>query len=166
MNFFQKLRSRKRDMQVLSALIKSSLAHAAGSGSSLAGAHHLALAGFKMNDGVAERALASLDSSGAAFASTVESLDTATLAELGIASDTEPAPAAPPGRLGKTDATFEAAITAIHRFHNEASDYRPLTSGHVLAGVATVQLGVAARTFAAMNLDRTAVIEACQSLRA
>ena len=58
MSFVDKLKSRKNDVQALSSLMESSIDHAAASGSTLAGAHHLAIAAFDMSDTTAEDALA------------------------------------------------------------------------------------------------------------
>ncbi len=166
MSILTKLRGRQRDMKTLSALIESSLAMAAAAGEERAGAHHLALAAFEMGDGLAEQALATLERSGQAFADALATLDADILAGLGLESEEAitPPPPVPRGRLGKTDATFEAAIKAIYLFHNEAGDGRALTSAHVLAGVASVEHGVSARVFATLGLDRDEVIEACRTL--
>ncbi len=165
MSVLKKLRGRQRDMKTLSALIESSLARAADAGQERAGAHHLALTAFEMEDGLAEQVMEGLDRSGRAFADALATLDADILAGLGLESEeaiASPAPV-PRGRLGKTDATFEAAIKAIYVLHNEAGDGRALTSAHVLGGVAGVEHGVSARVFATLGLDRDDVVRACRA---
>ncbi len=166
MSVLRRLRGRQRDMKTLSALIESSLAKAAASGDERAGAHHLALAAFEMDDGLAERAMEALERSGEAFADGLATLDAGILADLGLESEQARVspPPVPRTRLGKTDATFEAAIKAIYLHHNEAGDGRALSGAHVLAGVASVEHGVSARVFATLGLDRNDVIEACRVL--
>lgn len=162
MNLLNKLKARKNDMSTLSTLIETSLTHSANSGESIAGAHHLVASAFEMDDNSATRALATLDKSPADFAAALASLDDETLAGLGIEVPDMPSTPVPKSRIGKTDATFEAALKAVHDIHNENGDYRPLQSAHVLAGVAAVEYGIASRVFAAMGLERSAVIEACR----
>ena len=149
-------------MKTLAALMESSLARAADAGEERAGAHHLALAAFEMDDGLAERTMEALERSGEGFADALATLDAGILAGLGLESEEAigSPPPVPRTRLGKTDATFEAAVKAIYQFHNEAGDGRALTSAHVLAGVASVEHGVSARVFATLGLDRDDVIEA------
>ena len=60
-------------------------------------------------------------------------------------------------KLGKSDATYEAAVKNVYAVHNERDDGRNLIGAHVVAGVAEVDRGVAARAFAAMGLDRERV---------
>ena len=163
MNFLAKVKSRKQDMKTLSSVIEASLRKAAADGSNLAGAHHLALAALELPDGLALRALDQVGASRAGFANAVASLEANTLAELGLEALPNPRPA-PPNRIGKTDATYEAAIAATHDYHNEANDFRPLTSAHLLAGVASVPLGVSARAFAALEIDTNKLIELCQTV--
>ena len=161
MSFLDKLKSRKNDVQTLSNLMESSIDHAAAAGSTIAGAHHLALAAFEMEDTTAADALAALGKTPEDFRSALSQLDDEALADLGItAPETEPEPVKRT-RLGKTDATYEAALQATFELHGKAKDRPDLTSAHVLAGVANVELGISARVFAAMNLERAAVIEAC-----
>lgn len=181
MNLFQKMKSRKNDMKTLSTLLESSIARSVDGGEPSAGAHHLVTSAFEMDDDTAIQALAALGKSPADFAESLESLEHDTLAGLGIEAPELPStPGAsnevgvleidiperwhiPKARLGKTDATFEAALKAIYEIHNEASDYRRLQSAHVLAGVAAVEYGIAARVFTAMGLERSAISDACRT---
>ena len=163
MNFVEKLKSRKNDVRTLSALMEASIQHASAAGSSIAGAQHLALAAFEMEDTTAASALSSLGRTPEDFRSALAKLDEDALADLGIAApevETEPAERT---RLGKTDATYEAALQAIFELHGKAKGRPTLQSAHVLAGVATVELGVSARVFPAMDLTRESVIEACRA---
>ncbi len=161
MKLLQKFKSRQADMKRLSAVIDNSLERAALAGDEIAGAHHLALAVFAMDDGLAEQVMADLGSSGDAFADALASLDAMTLSELGIEVDgvnldSGPVPAK---RLAKTDATYEAAIKATYDVHN-AGHHQPLTGAHLLAGIASVGVGVAARVFSSLGLDRAEIIAA------
>jgi len=164
MNLLNKMKSRKNDMKKLSTLIETSLARSADDGELVTGAHQLLLSAFEMDDDSAERTLAGLGKTPADFTKALASLDDDTLAGLGIDVPDLPSAPIPHSRVGKTDATFEAAIKAVHDIHNEDGDYRPLQSGHVLAGVATVEYGVAARVFTAMGLERSAIIDASRSV--
>jgi len=165
MSVLKKFRSRQRDMKTLSTLIESSLARAAAAGEERAGAHYLALAAFEMEDGLAERTMEALERSGEGFADALATLDADVLAGLGLESEEaiSSPPPVPRTRLGKTDATYEAAVKAIYQFHNEADDGRALTSAHVLAGVASVEHGVSARVFATLGLELDDVVQACRA---
>ena len=163
MNVLQKFKARKRDIQTLSAVIEDSLQKAALDGASIAGAHHLVLASLDMEDDVASRAFSHAGVSTSDFVEAVNALDAHELANLGLDA-LPPTKPTPSSRVGKTDATFEAALQATHDFHNRASDYRRLTSGHILAGAASVERGVAARAFASLGIDRTKLIENCQAV--
>ena len=161
MKFLENLKSRKDDIKTLSSLMESSLEHAASSGVAAAGAHHLALAAFEMNDTTAEEALATLNTTADDFRSALASLDENALAGIGITAPELQSEPVQRSRLANTDATYEAAIRASHDLHNNAPGRPPLQSAHVLAGVANVELGTSARVFAALDLDREAVIAAC-----
>ena len=164
MNFVKKLKSQKNDMKTLSGVTESSLEYAAMSGESIAGAHHLALAAFDMDDARAADALTSLGSSVEDFVSALRNLDANTLADLGIEDvDISHVPVER-SRLGKTDATYEAALKATHQFHTNDKDRPQLRSSHLLAGVASVEFGTSARVFADLGLDRQAVIDRCIEL--
>ena len=150
-------------MQTLSWLIESSLARSAEAGEPIAGAHQLATGALEMSDGCAEEALKSLGTTGDDVVNALATLEEKTLADLGLESLDSDVTAAPRTRVGKTDATFEAAVQAIHDFHNEAGDYRKLNSAHVLAGVASVEHGVTARALSSMNIERVDVVDACRA---
>ena len=161
MGLLKKLRSRQADMKTLASVMEHSLAQAANAGEEIAGAHHLALAVFAMPDGAAETVMAELGTSGSAFEAELKSLDATTLTDIGfeiVDLDLESGPV-PPKRLGKTDATYEAAIKAAYEFHNTGT-YEPLSGAHLLAGIASVDLGVAARVFRALGVDRDEVVAA------
>lgn len=162
-NILQKLKARKRDMQAISGLIEASLARAAENGEPIAGAHQLALTAFEMPDGAATKALATFDKTSDDFREAVDRLEADALAELGLDVPPIESTSIPRTRLGKTDATFEAAIKGIYEFHNETDDYPPLSSAHVLAGVASVEHGVSARVFESMGIDTDELIDACRA---
>ncbi len=164
MKMLHKLKSRQADMKTLAKVMEASLATAADKGEQVAGAHHLALAALAMPDGIAESVFEQLGTSGEAFSNALDNLDATALSELGIevaGLELDPG-SVPRERLGKTDATYEAALKATHDLHNRHGDYRPLNGAHLLAGVATVGVGVSARAFAAMGLDRSDLIAACE----
>ena len=161
MNFVDKLKSRKDDVQRLSSLMEASIDHAAASGSTIAGAQHLALAAFEMADSTAADALETLGKTPEDFRSALSQLDDEALAGLGITAPETEAEPVKRTRLGKTDATYEAALQATFDLHGKAKDRPDLASAHVLAGVAKVELGTSARVFAAMGLERDVVVEAC-----
>ena len=164
MKLLDKFKARQRDMKTLTHLLDTSMARSAEHGEVLAGAHQLALSALEMTDGHAGHVLESLGSSADEFRSALHSLEANTLADLGLEAGAQIAPIPiPRGRVGKTDATFEAALRATYNFHNETDTYPALSSAHVLAGVASVGHGVAARVFRDMGLDRDAVVAACRA---
>ena len=151
-------------MKTLTSLLEASMARSAEHGEVLAGAHQLALSALEMADRDAQRVLESLGSSADEFRSALHSLEANTLAALGLEAGSQIAPIPiPRARVGKTDATFEAALRGTYNFHNETGAYPALSSAHVLAGVASVDHGVAARVFSDMGLDRDAVVAACRT---
>lgn len=164
MNFFSKLRARKRDMQTLAGLLGASVERAGADGESHAGAHHLLLAALEMEDGTARQVFARLGTDAEQVIAALGEHDSVALRSLGLPDeladlDTKKASV---GRQGKTDATYEAAMKNVYAIHNERGDYRPLIGAHVVGGVAEIDRGVSARVFDALNLDRTRVIEAAR----
>lgn len=167
MTLLTKLRSRKRDMKTLSGLISSSIERANLDGGRHAGAHDLLIAALDLEDGTAEAAFARLGTTGQAFVDAVDEQDLAALRSLGIDDRVSlggEAPSPGSGRFGRTDATYEAAVEHVHEIHNEGREIRPLVGAHVVAGVARVDRGVAARAFAVMGLEPDAVVAAARAV--
>ena len=168
MTMFSTLRARKRDMRTLSALMSTSLERAGRDGGRLAGAHDLLVAALELDDGTAEEVFARLGSSGSAFVAAIDEQDAEALRSLGIDEPTDAgagtAASAGTARPSGTDATYDAAIRNIHAVHNEGAEVRALVGAHVVAGVAEVERGVAARALRVMGLRPADVVTVARAV--
>ena len=152
-----KFKQRARDMQTLSSLMIAATSNAATNGSNNAGAHHLLLAAVTLEDDESGReAFVNLGAD-------PDQLESAIEEALGAGVPGIEMPDANSERSAtevKVDATFDAAIQATHGFHNADGGVRPLRTAHVVAGVASIEHGLAARALAAMGIDTDALVAA------
>lgn len=163
----KRLLARKSDMQALSKVLSKSLAIAQLEGAQYAGAQHLLLAALDMEDGTARRAFEQAGADPDAFAAAVDAQHSAAIPQLKMPAEPmiesvedRALPAQP-----KPDATYDAAVRATHEFHNSKGNDGAKENGgvrgnggafsgaYMVAGVASLEDGAAARALTAMGVD-------------
>lgn len=147
--------ARKSDIQALSKVLSKSLAIAQLEGAQYAGAQHLLLAALDMEDGTARRAFEQTGADPDAFAAAVDAQHSAAIPQLKMPA--EPATESVEDRAlpaqPKPDATYDAAVRATHKFHNSKGNGGAFSGAYMVAGVASLDDGAAARALTAMGVD-------------
>lgn len=152
MGLISKIRARRRDMGTITTLLRGAERHAVGRGEELLGAHHLLLSALDLPDDSAARAFARVGANPAAFASALEDQHPDALRRIGVgAPEADAETGRRPGTFMSGDATLEAALQETYALH--APSDAELSGAHVVAGVASVQLGTASRALAAMGVS-------------
>lgn len=170
----RKIQGRKADMTTLSNTLTEAMAIAQRAGAANAGAEHLMMAALAMDDGTARQAFEAIDADPDGFAAAVEAALAAGLPDLEMPEPVEHEPVdgrspvvvdlpLPTTRMTNVDATFESAIKATHYFHNLPEDGRRLCGAYFVAGIASIEHGVAARALSEMEIDAAGLISAAKS---
>lgn len=150
---FRSLQHRFQSMRTLSRLCTSAEAHARAGGQAAPGAEHFLLAAIDLPDGSARRALESAGADPAAVRDAIEQQYRDALQGAGMTMPLPEAPALapPPPGLYRTQPSGQEVVQALARSRKEQNG--PLVGAHVVAVVAAMPQGVAARTLRAMGID-------------
>ncbi|WP_298210201.1 Clp protease N-terminal domain-containing protein [Acidovorax sp.] len=150
---FRKLQHRLQSIRTLSRLCTGAEAHARASGQAAPGAEHFLLAAIELPDGSARRAFESVGADPAAVRDAIEQQYRDALQGLGLnAPLPEAAALAPPGPgLYRAQPSGQEVIQTLA--HSRKDQGGPLRGAHVVAVIAAMPQGVAARTLRAMGID-------------
>lgn len=157
-----------RDVGTIKRLLTGAEAEAHAQGESLAGAEHLLLAALELPDGTARRAFERVGAAPDDLRSAIATQHAEALRAIGIEPvsdellDAELGTGAPAGtgplRTGASAQTaFRAAVDLA-----KADGPSPLLGAHVVAAVAQIEHGTAARTLSGMGIDRDALATAAR----
>lgn len=121
------------------------------------GAEHYLLAALDLPDGTAHRAFLDAGADPDRLKSAIEKQYADALRSIGLEQpkdDAEPEP-----QIRSQTGPYRAAPSGEHVLHQLATDggHKPLLGAHVVAVVAAMEHGVAARALRAMNIDRAAL---------
>lgn len=155
---FQRLKRRIGDMRVIRSLCLHAEAHARRDGLREPGAEHFLLASLDLPDGTARRAFERVGGTHDSLAAAIVAEHARALGEIGLdmQADLEPEAlgpahglyrATPPGR------EVMRQLAATRRI----GDPTPLVGAHVVAAVAALPRGVAARALRTMRIDHEAL---------
>ncbi|KRD22189.1 MULTISPECIES: Clp protease N-terminal domain-containing protein [Acidovorax] len=160
---FRQLQHRFQSMRTLSCLCTSAEAHARASGQAAPGAEHFLLAAIDLPEGSARRALESVGADPAAVRDAIEQQYRDALQDMGLNATLPQAPAlAPPvPGLYRAQPSGQEVMQTLARSRKDQGG--PLLGAHVVAVVATMPQGVAARTLRAMGIDAGQLAAAAQS---
>ena len=156
-------------MVTLSKTLSGAMAIAQRAGAANAGAEHLMMAALAMDDGTARQAFEAIGADPDGFPMAVEAALAAALPDLDMPELDqelmgERAPMGVDLPLGtarmNVDATFEAAIKATHYFHELPENGGRLCGAYFVAGIASIEHGVAARALAEMRIEPAELISA------
>lgn len=154
-----------RQMRALSALLRAAEDEALRGGDDRIGPEHLLLAALELPDGTAGRALAraGADPGGLRGALAQEHADA--LASVGITAPPEPAdvpdPSSGRGRYRRTPAADRVIGEMARRGDSERP--RRLVGAHVVAAVAELEHGTAARALVLLGVERAALLDAAEA---
>ena len=150
---FQRIRQHFQSMRTLQQLCTGAEHHARSQGQSAPGAEHFLLAALDLPDGSARRAFERLGADPAAVSGASEPPYRAALQGLGLGAALPPAAAATAPRPGLYQAqpSGQELMQALAR--SRKAQAGPLRGAHVVAVVAAMPQGVAARTLRALRLD-------------
>lgn len=160
---FRQLRQRLQSMRTLSRLCTGAEAHARARGQAAPGAEHFLLAAIDLPDGSARRALESVGADPAAVRDAIEQQYRNALQGVGLDVSLPQAPALPPPAPGlyRAQPSGQEVMQALARSRKDQGG--PLRGAHVVAAVAAMPQGVAARTLRAMGIDAGQLVAAAQA---
>jgi len=160
---FQRIRDHLESMRTLQRLCAGAEDHAHSRGSSAPGAEHFLLAALDLPDGSARRAFERLGVDPAAVPAAIEQQYRDALHGLGLDAalpDATPTTAARPN-LYRAQPSGDELMQALAQ--SRKGQPGPLRGAHVVALVAGMPRGVAARTLQAMQLDASQLAAAAQA---
>jgi ATP-dependent Clp protease ATP-binding subunit ClpA len=156
---FQQLRQRVRDMRTVSALCQDAERHANATGQREPGAEHFLLAALELPDGSARRAFERVRTEPARLREAIERQYEQALRHMGLdasglddGGDAAP-PIATPTGLYRAAPSGQAVVQGLQALR-ELDPRKPLLGAHVVALVADMERGVAARSLQAMGIER------------
>lgn len=160
---FQRFRQRVRDMGTIKALCEAAERHALAAGQREPGAEHFLQAALDLPDGSARRAFARAGADPAQLPAAIERQYHDALRNIGLdpapLAETPPAPVPAAGGLYRTAASGQAVIQGLAALRETDSE-APLLGCHVVAVVAAMPQGVAARALRAMGAQPEALARA------
>ena len=157
---FENLRRRVHDVGVIRTLCEEAESQAAAEGLANPGAEHFMLAALKLPDGTAERAFVRVGADRAELTDAIRRQYEAALRDVGFPAG--PAVATRPGPPMMANTPYRASPSGqeVMRALAEArrgAGARPLVGAHVIAVVAGLEHGVAARALRLLGVDRAAL---------
>lgn len=158
-----KLGNPVREIRTIKALLEGAEAESRRAGESMPGAEHLLLAALALPDGTARSAFARIGADADAVRQAIAAQHSEALRAIGITDvgdeslDGEPIGTMPPA-IGVFRATAPAQA-AFRASVDLAKSRRPsrLVGAHVVAVIAEMEHGTAARTLDALGIDRSAL---------
>lgn len=161
---FRQLQHRFQSMRTLSRLCTDAEAHARSRGQAAPGAEHFLLAAMDLPDGSARRAFESVGADPAAVGEAIERQYRDALQSVGVqvplpAAAALQAPAA--AGLYRTQPSGQELVQALARSSKEQAG--PLLGAHVVAVVASMPQGVAARALRALGIDAARLVAAARA---
>ena len=152
-----------RDMRTMKTLFSETEAQADRLGDREPGLEHLLLASFALPDGTAARVFERLGSNRDALREAVirvhgEALAAAGMTDAGVATSALSRPRTGPLRLTEpAQAAFRNAVALAK------SERRPIVGADIVAAVATITHGTAARALESLGLVRSDVVDAARA---
>lgn len=162
---FERIRQRVGDVKTIAQLCQGAERQAQQDGQAEPGAEHFLLAALDLPDGTARRVFERLGADAGDVRAAVHRQYADALSRIGVdaasfeAIDDASSPLPPGGGLYKAAPSGEAVMQALSR-REGAQGRGPLLGAHVVAAVAALKQGVAARTLRAMGLEPEAVARA------
>lgn len=155
---FRRFKLRLRDMGTIKTLCQTAERHARQSGEEKPGAEHFLLSALELQDGTARRAFERTGADPAELRNAIASQYDAALRSIGLdpasmrAHDNDPDIVPPIHKIYDAQPSGQAVMQALAARKNEEKD-TPLLGAHVVAAIAAMKLGVAARALRAMSVD-------------
>jgi ATP-dependent Clp protease ATP-binding subunit ClpA len=157
-----KLRERVRDVKAINSLLTEAEEEARAMGDALPGAEHLVLSALALPDGSARRAFEHAGADPDGFRDAIVRAHDEALRGVGVEPPDEEALDVPaPARKGAFRSTASARA-AFQAASDMARSSGGLRGAHVVAAVAEMEHGTAARAIAAMGVDRGALAAAAR----
>ena len=151
---FQRIRDHFQSMRTLRQLCTGAERHARAQGHGAPGAEHFLLAALDLPDGSARRVFERLGADPRALQAAIEQQYRDALQGLGLGAAVLPAAAATtaaPSRIYQAQPSGQELMQALARSRKGRAG--PLRGAHIVALVAEMPQGVAARTLRALRLD-------------
>lgn len=165
---FRRLKLRIRDMGTIKTLCLGAERHAQQNGEELPGAEHFLLSAIDLQDGTARRAFEHLGADPAALRKAISAQYDAALRGIGLdpggvpTYNNDPEPVQSNRKIYDAQPSGQAVMKELARRKAEDKD-NPLVGAHVVAVVASMKLGVAARALRAMGVDPEALCAAAST---
>lgn len=162
-----KLKNPVRDIRTINALLTRAEAEAHEAGETMPGAEHLLLSALELPDGTARRAFERLGADPDELRSAIAAQHAQALRAIGIEPVNDEVLDVPDGRgAGPPTGVFRATASAQAAFRAAVdlakAQKSPLLGAHVVAAIARMEHGTAARALRVMGIDRHALATASQ----
>jgi ATP-dependent Clp protease ATP-binding subunit ClpA len=161
------IKMRLANMGMIKTLCENAERHALIDQQHEPGAEHFLLAALDLHDGTARLAFEEAGANAAAFRDAISSQFSQALTSIGLTSQAAPsdAPFQEPlrPRLGLYNATASGK-EVLQTLAAKRRDHHPLLGAHVVAAVAALEHGIAARALRAMGVDREVLRAAAERI--
>ena len=159
---FKRIKLRMQDMKTISQLISGAEEYAHGRGEEEVGAEHLLLSALALSDGSARRVFerAGVDPDKLQAAIDKQYCDALNVMGIdGVSFDDDPEPIKPTKLFRNAKPSGQATLKALYALKQKDKDM-PLLGAHVVAVVANMEHGVAARALRTMGVNQQHLAEA------
>jgi ATP-dependent Clp protease ATP-binding subunit ClpA len=163
----QKLRQRVIDVRTISALCQAAEGRANADGQREPGAEHFLLAALELPDGSARRAFERLRADPTRLREAIEQQYVQALRHVGIDASgldgcDDDAPSFETPRLYRAAPSGQAIVQGLQALRDQVP-HKPLLGAHVVALVADMERGVAARALRVMGVERGSLSAAARA---
>ena len=162
---FANIRKRIESMGTIKSLCEQAERHALNDGRVEPGAEDFVLAAIDLPDGTAKSAFAAVGAEAAAFRDAVQAQYEEALRAIGLAPQAMGRGVSSDDAVDEARGAYSAAASGravMQALAAGRKDHEPLVGAHVIAVVADMEQGVAARALRVMGVDRVALKRAAQ----
>lgn len=157
---FKRIKLRLRDMSTIGKLIPGAEQEAHMMGEEEPGAEHFLLSALKLPDGSAQRIFDHIGADPAKFQAAIKKQYSDALNAIGIDAaiiEGEPEPVNSNRIFHNSKPSGQAVMKELYALKRQDKD-KPLLGAHVVAVVACMEHGVAARALRAMGIDKNSIL--------
>jgi ATP-dependent Clp protease ATP-binding subunit ClpA len=159
---FASIKAKLRDMRTIKQLCEAAEAHALSDHQRKPGAEHFLLAALDLSDGTAELAFKRVGADPARLNQAIEQQYRMALQSIGLSVELQGMEALPQEEQSGVYNSAASGTEVMQCLASQRRDHAPLLGAHVVAIIAAMPSGVAARALRTMNIDTNALRAAAE----
>lgn len=161
---FESTKAKLRDMRTIKQLCEAAEAHALSDHQRKPGAEHFLLAALDLSDGTAQLAFKRVGADPATLNQAIEQQYRMALQSIGVSVEPQRVEAFPQEEKSGVYNSAASGQEVMQALASQRRDHAPLLGAHVVAIVAAMPSGVAARALRTMSIDPNALRAAAEKV--